>query len=95
MKRILQKLVDRIGLIHGFKYQGYIDYPGIGKIYDHEVWQLIKDHSRFVDRLSTKRMTEMSLLGQCILMKIFDDVDPNDPSWTFYGKNALHDKRRG
>lgn len=76
-----------------FTYEGYIDYPGVGMIYDSDVYKLILKHSRFIDRLSGKKMTEMSLLGQCILMRIFDDVDPNDMTWKFYGrKNALLQK---
>lgn len=70
-----------------FQYGGYIDYPGVGKIYDKDVYKLIKNHSRIIDRLSKTKMVEMSLLGQCVLMGIFDDVDPNDPSWKFYGKH--------
>lgn len=73
-----------------FIYEGYIDYPGVGKIYDSDVYELILKHSRPIDRMSKTKMVEMSLLGQCILMRIFDDVDPNDPSWTFYGQNNIH-----
>lgn len=78
-----------------FPYEGYIDYPGVGKIYDRDVHKLIKEHSRLIDRMSPAKMTEMSLLGQTILMRVFDDVDPNDPSWKFYGKNALHSRKNG
>ena len=77
-----------------FQYEGYIDYPGVGRIYDSDVYKLIKEHSRFIDRLSGTKMTEMSLLGQCILMRIFDDVDPDDPSWKFYGRNSLDKQGR-
>ena len=69
-----------------FEYEGYVDYPGVGRIYDSDVYELIKAHSRLIDRISRTKMVEMSLLGQCILMGIFDGVNPDDPSWKFYGK---------
>ena len=72
-----------------FKYEGVIDYPGIGMIYDADVYKLIKDHSRFIDRLSGSKMVEMSLLGQTILMGIYPEVKPDDRSWMFYGKRRL------
>lgn len=93
MKRLLQKLMTWWICGYDFKYQGYIDYPGVGLIHDVQVWNLVRDHSRLIDRLNSKKMTEMSLLGQCILMGIFDEVDPNDPSWMFYGKNSLKDRK--
>ena len=71
-----------------FIYGGYIDYPGVGIISDEDVYKLILKHSRFIDRLRKSKMVEMSLLGQCILMGIFEDVDPNDLSWKFYGKHS-------
>lgn len=70
-----------------FEMEGYIDYPGKGKIYDKDVWELIKKHSRLVDRMSSTKMVEMSLLGQCILMGVIDK-DPDDLTWRFYGKRA-------
>ena len=72
-----------------FQMDGYIDYPDVGRIYDEDVYQLIKSHSRLIDRLNPSKMVEMSLLGQCILMRIFDKVDPKEMSWKFYGKHAV------
>lgn len=72
-----------------FVYDGYINYPDVGVIKDSDVYALVKKHSRLIDRLNPAKMVEMSLLGQCILMRIFDDVDPDDMSWTFYGKRSL------
>lgn len=71
-----------------FKYEGYIDYPGVGKIYDSDVYDLIRKHSRIIDRISRSKMVEMSLLGQCVLMGIFENVDPKDMTWKFYGKHS-------
>lgn len=97
MKKMLQNLtlflIDRrFSSLYGFTYKGYIDYPGVGKIYDSQVWSLVKNHSRLIDRMNTKKMTEMCLLGQCILMGIFPDVKPEDLSWKFYGKHALYNR---
>ena len=71
-----------------FKMEGYIDYPGKGRIYDKDVLKLIQNHSRLIDRLNPAKMVEMSLIGQCVLMGIFDDMNPDDPTWMFYGKRA-------
>ena len=67
-----------------YKMEGYIDYPGVGRIMDEDVLKLVKKHSRLVDRLNPRKMTEMVLLGQCILMGVIDDKDPKDPSWKFF-----------
>lgn len=72
-----------------FQKEGYIDYPGVGVISDEDVYKLVVKHSRFIDRLSKAKMVEMSLLGQTILMRIYKNVDPNDMSWKFYGKNSV------
>lgn len=72
-----------------FKMEGYIDYPSVGRIMDEDVYNLVKSHSRWIDRIDRRKMVEMSLLGQCILMKVFDDVKAEDPSWKFYGKHAI------
>ncbi len=71
-----------------FQYEGYVDYPDVGKIHDSDVYELILKHSRWIDRLNPIKMVEMSLLGQCILMRIFENVDPQDMSWKFYGKKS-------
>lgn len=87
IKKMLQKLISRIVFTNDFKFGGYIDYPGKGRIHDRDVWRLVKEHSRLIDRMSTKKMTEMSLMGQCILMGVIDDIQP-EGNWKFYGKNA-------
>ena len=71
------------------KFQGlYSDYPGVGIITDEDIYNLVKKHSRLIDRLSNVKMVEMSLVAQCILMKCVD-VDPDDVSWKFYGKRSV------
>lgn len=90
MKRILSKFFDWaiFGNTIFMKYEGYIDYPNKGKISDAMVYRLMINHSRLIDRMIPARVTEMSLLGQCILMGVID-VDPNDETWKFYGKSSL------
>lgn len=94
MKKILSKIVNRIlfGNATQMKYGGYITYPDVCIIRDVEVYRLICNHSRLIDRLNAAKMTEMALLGQCILMRIFPEIDPNDPGWKFYGKHSLRNK---
>ena len=66
----------------GFAYEGCIDYPGVGRITDRDVYELVKKHSSFIERLDPRKMTEMTLLGQCVLMKVIEP--PKDPNWRFY-----------
>lgn len=97
MKKLLQEIFD--WLIRGnhkwMKYQGCIDYPGRGIIYDATVYDLVVDHSRLIDRLIPARMAEMSLLAQNILMGLYSNVNPEDPSWRFYGKHSLENRDWG
>lgn len=74
--------------VHGM----YSEYPGVGKIYDEDVYKLVKKHSRLIDRLSRSKMVEMTLLAQCILQKLYKNIDPDDMSWTFYGKKTLYNR---
>lgn len=94
MKKILSKFIE--WLKHGnavfMEYEGYINYPGVGLINDVDVYNLICKHSRLLDRLNPARMVEMAITGQCILMRLYTEIDPDDPSWTFYGKNSLNNK---
>ena len=71
---------------------GNIDFPGKGIITDEEVWQVVKKHSRFIDRLSNRKMIEMALDAQLILCGIYENegyyADKND--WTFFGKKGFY-----
>ena len=75
-----------------FMYGGYVDYSDVGIIADADVHYLIRMHSRLIDRLNPAKMTEMSLLGQCILMGLYKNIDPADRTWMFYGKHSLYNK---
>ena len=70
---------------------GWIDYPEKGKITDEKVYRLIKKHSRLIDRISTRKMVEMSINGQHILMGLYKEEgwDPENNDWMFYGKNGF------
>lgn len=69
-----------------YKLKGYIDYPGVGIIKDEEVYQLIRKHSRLIDRLSPRKWVEMTMTAQAYLMKVIETEDANNPNWKFYGK---------
>ena len=79
------------------KFGGWINYPGVGIITDEEVYKLVKNHSRLIDRLNGAKMTEMVLFGQNILQGVFSKIDPKDKSWKFYGKgkNSLMNRDWG
>ena len=75
-----------------FRYEGSIDYPEVGIIRDEDVYNLIMKHSRWIDRLSKTKWVEMTLWAQNILMRIFPEIDSNDPTWRFYGKNNISER---
>ena len=74
------------------KLFGQCDYPGKGTITDEQIWQLIKDHSRLIDRFSCRKMVEMSIAAQLILFGIYESegwyADQKD--WKFYGKEGFY-----
>lgn len=80
---------EEVSVMSNFPFEGYIDYPGVGIITDSQVYEVVKIHSRFIDRINPKKMTEMSLIAQCVLMGIYKNINPKDSTWSFYGKNSL------
>lgn len=77
-----------------YELEGWIDYPkdnGTVKISDEQVWQLVKKHSRLIDRMSRRKMIEMSISGQLILMGIYESEGwyAKDTDWMFYGKDGF------
>jgi len=70
-----------------FRMDGYIDYPGKGRITDEMVYDTVIKHSRLIDRLNPRKWVEMTLYGQCVLMGVVDV--PEEDNWKFYGKNGL------
>ena len=75
----------------GRKIVGRCDYPGRGTITDEQVWQWVKNHSRLIDRISRRKMVEMTIAAQLILFGIYENegwyADQKD--WTFYGKGGF------
>ena len=74
------------------QFGGYIDYPGVGIIKDKDVYQCLVKHSRLIDRLDGRKMVEMTLLAQNVLMGLFNTKDQNidvNGKWQFYGKKGL------
>lgn len=76
------------------KMYGEIDYPGKGIITDEQVYDLIRNHSRLIDRLNGRKMTEMAIAGQLILCGIYEGEGwyANQNDWAFYGKNGFFTK---
>ncbi len=76
-----------------FKHEmhGEVDYPEKGIISDEEVWQLVKKHSRLIDRLSNRKMVEMTIAAQHILFGIYETEGwyAKQDDWTFYGKEGF------
>ena len=70
---------------------GWIDYPGKGIITDEMVYQLIKKHSRLIDRMNNRKMVEMSIAAQLILMGVYESEKwfSDDTDWRFYGKDGF------
>jgi len=61
---------------------GWINYPGIGKITDKQVADLVMEHTTLFDRIfKPRKIVVAGLLAQNILMKIIDE--PKDKNWKF------------
>lgn len=68
------------------KLTGYRTYRGTEKtIYDQDVYELIKKHSRWFDRINPKKMIVMWETASAIM----DDaiLEPNG-KWMFFGRHA-------
>ena len=69
------------------KLTGYRRYRDSGKtVYDEDVYQLIKKHSRLIDRLNPRKMIEMFETASAMM----DDavLEPEQKDWMFYGRKA-------
>ena len=60
---------------------GYIDYPGVGRITDKMVSKYVKDHTHIWDRFNYDKMIRAGLLAQTILMKVVEP--PKKKRWFF------------
>lgn len=75
------------------KLEGYADYPGVGKVTDEKIWQMIRKHSRLIDRMDSRKMVEMTQIGFMILCQILP-INPSESGWMFYGKKQ-HPELKG
>ncbi len=66
------------------KLEGYRDYRDGRIIYDEDVYQYIKKHSRFIDRLNPRKMIEMYELASAILNENVEE--PINDDWMFVEK---------
>lgn len=75
------------------KLYGYADYPGVGRVTDEKIFQMIKKHSRLRDRMDGRKMVEMSQVGFAILCRVIH-INPDEEGWMFYGKKQ-HPELKG
>lgn len=52
-------------------------------VYDEQVWQFVKKHSRLIDRMSGRKMVEMAFLAFSMLSGSVEI--PKGKHWKFYG----------
>lgn len=60
---------------------GYVIYQDVGKITDVEVANLVRKHTRLIDRLSVEKMTCFALYAQNMLMGVMEK--PKGDKWLF------------
>lgn len=60
---------------------GWIDYPGIGKITDKAVAKFVRQHTHWWTRLNYDKMVRAGLLAQNMLMKVVET--PKAKKWYF------------
>lgn len=77
----------------GRKLKGFADFGGeIGIVRDEDIWQMILGHSSFIDRLSGRKMVQMTIWSQVILQSKKDSPARRfieQPNWKFYGKGGF------
>lgn len=65
----------------------WADYPGVGKITDYDVWQHVKKHTRWFDRLNPRFITHCALQSQNHLFGVYAEEDKlyhkDDPNWKY------------
>lgn len=80
-KKIFKKLKQEINeRLHGDE-ETWADYPGVGKITDRAVYEHMKKHTHWFDRLNPRLVCHYSLASQLHLMKVLED--PKDPNWKY------------
>ena len=72
------------------KLTGYRTYRDSGRtFYDEDVYQLIKKHSRWFDRLNPRKMIMMWEEASAIMDESIQE--PKDEKWMFFGRRAPKD----
>lgn len=69
------------------KLKNYAIFPGNLIVRDEDVYRMIRKHSRFIDRLSNRKMVEMTFWAFDILNQSVEK--PARKNWKFYGKNGF------
>lgn len=67
----------------------WFTFEGVGTITMEDVYQLIKKHSRLIDRINPRKMIKMTFDAFDILNKSIKE--PNDETWKFFSKNSIYD----
>lgn len=57
-------------------------------VFDEDVYQLVKRHSRLIDRLNPKKMIEMTWAAFDLLAGSIEKPENVSENWTFYGKHG-------
>lgn len=74
------------------KLVGYAIYEG-NRIEDENVYQFIKKHSRLIDRLNPRKMTEMAIYGELVLFGVYKSIGLTaDTDCKFYAKDGILDR---
>ena len=60
----------------------WIDYPGVGKITDRQVWEHVRKHTRWFDFLNPRLIVHYALASQNHLMGVYEE-EPNNPNWKY------------
>ena len=68
------------------KLEGYRRYPGVGTIYDEDVYQFIRKHSRLIDRLNPRKMLEMTEWAYAELSGGVEHAKGTSQNWKFYDR---------
>lgn len=68
------------------KLTGYRRYPDGPTVYDEDVYQFIRKHSRLVDRMNPRKMVEMTEWAHAELGEDYSSKDDKS-NWKYYGRN--------
>lgn len=58
--------------------EGWIEYPGKGKITDTDVWNYVKSHTHWWQRLNPRFCCDAAIRAQLVLMGITGDEDVDE-----------------